>query len=279
MKRLCFVSVLMLLAASGASAQQYRTSYFMEGSTMRGYLNPALRPDRGYVYIPVLGTTSVNFNSNALTFKTIFYPVGDNGQLVSLLDDRVTWHDIEPNLKTMNKVGFDLHMTLLGAGFYTGRDFWTIEAGLDVTGGFYLPKSFVEFVKLGSKANAYDMGGLMAGADAVMNISAGYSRRINDELTVGGRVNFKGGLARANMNYDRLNVTLNGEKWAVIPLLVAKRFKRKDVWICPMEGGPDDMTIYGLTKENRMDDQIRRFFQCVREELQMIDGIELFSGR
>ncbi len=59
------------------------------------------------------------------------------------------------------------------------------------------------------------MGGLMAGADAVMNISAGYSRRINDELTVGGRVNFKGGLARANMNYDRLNVTLNGEKWAV----------------------------------------------------------------
>lgn len=215
MKRLCFVSALMLLAASGASAQQYRTSYFMEGSTMRGYLNPALRPDRGYVYIPVLGTTSVNFNSNALTFKTIFYPVGDNGQLVSLLDDRVTWHDIEPNLKTMNKVGFDLHMTLLGAGFYTGRDFWTIEAGLDVTGGFHLPKSFVEFVKLGSKANAYDMGGLMAGADAVMNISAGYSRRINDELTVGGRVNFKGGLARANMNYDRLNVTLNGEKWAV----------------------------------------------------------------
>ncbi|MFR2713178.1 MAG: hypothetical protein ACLTBC_02735 [Pilosibacter sp.] len=51
------------------------------------------------------------------------------------------------------------------------------------------------------------------------------------------------------------------------------------MWICPMEGGPEDMTIYGLTKENRMDDQIRRFFQCVREELQMIDGIELFSGR
>ena len=62
-----------------------------------------------------------------------------------------------------------------------------------MTGGFHLPKSFVEFVKLGSKANAYDMGGLMAGADAVMNISAGYSRRINDELTVGGRVNFREG--------------------------------------------------------------------------------------
>ena len=55
MKRLCFVSVLMLLAASGASAQQYRTSYFMEGSTMRGYLNPALRPDRGVRLHPRVG--------------------------------------------------------------------------------------------------------------------------------------------------------------------------------------------------------------------------------
>ena len=55
------------------------------------------------------------------------------------------------------------------------------------------------------------------------------------------------------------------KKWAVIPLLVARRFKRQDVWICPMEGGPEDMTIYGLTKENRMDDQIRRVFSvCER---------------
>ena len=76
-----------------------------------------------------------------------------------------------------------------------------------------------------------------------------------------------------------LEYFLNGEKWAVIPLLVAKRFKRKDVWICPMEGGPDDMTIYGLTKENRMDGQIRKFFECVREELKTIEGIELFAGR
>ena len=76
-----------------------------------------------------------------------------------------------------------------------------------------------------------------------------------------------------------LEYFLNGEKWAVIPLLVANRFKRKDVWICPMEGGPDDMTIYGLTKENRMDGQIRKFFECVRKELKTIEGIELFAGR
>lgn len=197
------------------SAQQYRTSYFMEGSTMRGYLNPALRPDRGYVYIPALGTMSVNFNSNALTFKTLYYPVGENGSLVSLLDKNVTWNDIEGNLRNQNTVALDVHTTILGAGFYTGRDFWTIEFGLDADGGFDIPKSFMEFVKLGSKATAYEMNGLMAGADIYANLAVGYSRSINEELTVGGRINFRGGIARANVNYDRLNVTLNGERWAV----------------------------------------------------------------
>ncbi len=215
MKKSCFAFALALLAAFGASAQQYRTSYFMEGSTMRGYLNPALRPDRGYVYIPAAGTVSVNFHSDALTFKTIFWPKGPDGSLVSLLDERVTWHDIEPMLRSMNNVGVDLHTTLLGAGFYTGRDFWTLEIGADAVGGFRLPRSFVEFVKLGSQANAYDMSGLQLGTDALVNVSAGWSRRIGTGLTVGGRVNFKGGVARASARYDKLNVTLNGEKWAV----------------------------------------------------------------
>lgn len=182
---------------------------------MRGYLNPALRPDRGYVHIPVLGSTSVNFNSNALTFKTLFYPVGNDGKLAFLLDRRVTWNDIEGNLKNQNSVALDFHTVILGTGFYTGRGFWTVELGLDVDGGFNLPKSFVEFVKLGSKANAYEMNGLMTGADMYANLAVGYSHRINENLTVGGRVNFKGGLARAHMDYDKLNVTLNGDKWAV----------------------------------------------------------------
>lgn len=215
MKRFYITCALAILTVFGVSAQQYRTSYFMEGSTMRGYLNPALRPDRGYVHIPALGTLSVNFNSNALTFKTIYYPVGENGKLVSLLDKRVTWNDIEPNLKNQNCVALDLHTTILGAGFYTGREFWTIEFGLDVDGGFGLPKSFMEFVKLGSKSNAYEMNGLMGGGDIYAKLAVGYSRKINRELTVGGRINFRGGLARFHADYDKLNVTLNGERWAV----------------------------------------------------------------
>lgn len=215
MKKLYITFIIAVFAFTGAMAQQYRTSYFMEGSTMRGYLNPALRPDRGYIYFPALGTLSVNFNSNALMLNTLFYPVGNDGKMVSFMDNRVTWNQVAPNLKEQNKFSVDLHTTLLGAGFYTGRGFWTIEFSIDAVTGFDIPKSFVEFAKLGSNSDGYNMGGLMAGVDTYANMALGYSHCINENLTVGGRVNLKGGIARAKMSYDKLDVNLNGEKWAV----------------------------------------------------------------
>ena len=60
MKRFYTLLLLLTLATTGLHAQQYRTSYFMEGSTMRTRLNPALRSDRGYVLFPTRGHPSVN---------------------------------------------------------------------------------------------------------------------------------------------------------------------------------------------------------------------------
>lgn len=211
-----FYAILLLLAVATGSlhAQQYRTAYFMDGSTMRNRLNPALRSDRGYVMFPMLGDLSANFNSNALTFNSIFYPV-DNGMIASLFDSRIAWDTVEPHLAAMNKVSVDLHEALLGAGFYTPIGYWTIDLSLDVAGGVNLPKSLVEFTKQGSRATAYEMGGLSAGTDIYVTLSTGYSRRINDNLTVGGRINFIGGLARANVTYNRLDATLNSDTWSI----------------------------------------------------------------
>lgn len=214
MKKFYLTLLLLAAATAGLYAQQYRTAYFMEGSTMRTQLNPALRPDRGYVMFPSLGNLSVNVNSNALAFNSIFYPIG-NGQLASLFDSRVTWDDVRHNLADMNKLSVDLHEALLGTGFYTPIGFWILELGLDMVGGVNVPKSLVEFTKVGSRDEAYHMGGLMAGTDLYATLSAGYSYRINDNLTVGGRINFIGGLARANVTYKRLDATLNSDKWTI----------------------------------------------------------------
>lgn len=66
---------------------------------------------------------------------------------------------------------------------------------------------------------------------------------------------------------------LEGENWAVVPLMVARRMRRRDIWICPMTDGPEDLTIYFLTAGKRKDGLDGRFLQLVHEEVEKIEGI------
>ena len=65
MKR--YIAILMFVVALPiAAAAQVRTSYFMEGSTFRTDLNPALTPTRGYINFPFLGGIGVELNYDIL---------------------------------------------------------------------------------------------------------------------------------------------------------------------------------------------------------------------
>lgn len=70
---------------------------------------------------------------------------------------------------------------------------------------------------------------------------------------------------------------LEGEMWAVMPLLVAKRLKRNDIWLCPLERGPEDMTIYALTADSQKSELVMRFLHEVHEEVGKIEGIQSFG--
>lgn len=69
---------------------------------------------------------------------------------------------------------------------------------------------------------------------------------------------------------------LEGETWAIMPLLVAKRLKRSDICIRPLEWGPEDITIYGLTADSERSPQVERFLQAVHEEVTKVPGIRSF---
>lgn len=73
---------------------------------------------------------------------------------------------------------------------------------------------------------------------------------------------------------ELLEEFLEGERWAVVPLMVARRIRRRDIWICPMTDGPEDLTIYFITAGKRKDGLDRRFLQLVQEELADMEGIQ-----
>jgi hypothetical protein len=96
------------------------------------------------------------------------------------------------------------------------RGFWTFDSGVKTEAGVSLPKDLFHFMKgVDGGPQFYDMGGIGAGANAYLTASAGYSYRLFENLNVGARVNFLGGLAHAKVRYDELNMSLDSDVWNV----------------------------------------------------------------
>ncbi len=200
-----------LLLAFGAAAQN-PTAYFMEGSTFRSQLNPAFAPLRGYVNIPVLGGLQISSGGN-LALDKILYP--RDGRLVTLLDSSVSASDALSNLEADNILGIGTRINVIGVGAFRRdhKSFWSFDLNVRVDMDNDLPYSFFEFVKLGREGSIRDLG---FAAEAYAEAAFSYSfPLLNDRLYVGVRGKLLAGLARAQVGYDRFDVTLQNDRWAV----------------------------------------------------------------
>ncbi len=201
----------MLAGTQFIHAQHFRTSYFMENSTVRMNLNPAFRTDRGYIDVPGIGALGIGFASNSFALDDIFYPDG-NGGMISVLNRKITFDSLTDKLAGNNRVAFDTQISVLGAGIRTGRGFWDFGLDIRTEGGVSVPDDMLRFLKRGS--GTYDLSGFSYGLDSYSVLSAGYSYRINRELVIGARLNLMGGIARMRMRFDKLDLTLNGSQWS-----------------------------------------------------------------
>ena len=199
------------LLATGAAAQN-PTAYFMEGSTFRSQFNPAFAPLRGYVNIPAIGGVNINVGGNIAVDNILF---SRDGKLVTLLDSSVSAADALSGLKQNNLLGMDFRMNVIGFGAFTKnhKNFWSFDLNVRVNEDANLPYSLFEFIKLGTEGQIRNFGTSM---DAYLEAAFSYSFPLmDDRLYVGVRGKFLAGLARAKMTYDRFDVSLRHDRWAV----------------------------------------------------------------
>ena len=211
MKKL-YTLIAAALLATGAAAQN-PSAYFMEGSTFRSQFNPAFAPLRGYVNIPVLGGVDINVSGN-LALDNVLYP--RNGKLVTLLDGSVSANEALGNLKANNLLGIGSRINVIGFGAFTKnhKNFWSFDLNLRVNEDTNLPRSLFEFIKLGQEGN---INGFGASASAYAEAAFSYSFPLmDDRLYIGIRGKFLAGLARALVTYDRFDISLREDRWAVL---------------------------------------------------------------
>ena len=210
---LCALCLLTTVGMS-VSAQQIRTSYFMQSSTARTTMNPAYRPERGYVSIPVLGAVGASYGTNGIAVDNFIYP--KNGETVTFMDNSVNTESFLNGLKDENQVNMDFGTQVLSGGWYAGKGFWTVDVSIKGLANIRAPKTLLEFMKKGNGSQStYDIRNIRAYAEAYLETGVGYSRPITDKLTVGGKVKLLWGVGSMDATIDQMHAEMGETSWKV----------------------------------------------------------------
>lgn len=255
-KSLSVLFILIVITIS-ASAQDIRTAYFMKHSSVRTTLNPAFRPERGYVLIPAIGGLNASYTSNGVALSDILYP--KNGNLVTFLDPSVNTESFLKGLNKQNQWNVSVSLPVLSAGWYSGKGFWTASISLKTLSNINVPKSMFEFMKRGTGENgaSYDISNLNAYVEGYVETAAGYLRPINEKLTVGGKLKVLLGVGSMDTQIDRMHVEMNDEMWRVT------------------SSGSMNVSMKGLSAEHKIDEAGREYINDFDFDTPGISGFGL----
>ncbi len=209
-----------LFAISDVMAQTYnsRSTYFLEGSTYRHELNPAFMGERGYVSFPGLGNLTIGAQSTGGVGDFIFKK--KNGDLTTFMNEEVSSKEFLDGLPKRLKVGANLDETILSLGFYAWGGFNTFGISVKSNTNVFMPDELFKFMKNGVADEAgseYNVKGTNIVSTNYAEIAFGHAHEVNDHLTIGAKMKFLVGLAKATMRIDELNVKMSQDKWVVTP--------------------------------------------------------------
>src|SRR5659263_148842 len=133
--RLLGLTLILSLVGQIIAAQTvFRTSYFVENSTHRHLMNPALAPTRGYLSLPVLGELYVGTESN-LKLTNFIYPAipSSDGKPITFLHSSINGAYFMETLGGDQFLRTNVRTSILSYGRWIGKTgFLTFDVGTRV---------------------------------------------------------------------------------------------------------------------------------------------------
>lgn len=230
-----------MLSLPVAAQTELTTSYFLNSSTNRHDINPALL-DKPYVSMPLMmGDFNVGTTGN-IGLKNFVYKMEDGWQgydpngnnLTTFMHPNVDANDFLGKLKDTNRLSVNLKYQLFGVGFKGFGGINSIELNLRSNTNVSLPKSLFAFMKTIGDQKEYDITNIGLRSENYAELGLGHSHKIGDKLTVGGKVKFLFGLAYADIAGKDVRFQLNEDKWAAtgriegVAAIMSTKFKQSD---------------------------------------------------
>jgi hypothetical protein len=201
-------------------AQSNDVEYFMTSSYTKQHNNPAFRPEKGYIGIPGLTNFQVGYQTNTFNLDHFLFPgKGEDGKAAWFLNKNVGYDEFMSKLADRNYLNLNINETLLGFGFYAGKLFLFVDAGVGAQAEVEIPKEMFRFLKNGialgdNEMETYNIDNVTLGANAYGKIGIGASYPLLDNtLQLGFKVNVLLGLAGGNVNFDQMQLNIGRNEW------------------------------------------------------------------
>ena len=219
-KSLRYMAAALTMAAAilPTSAQELRTSYFMETSNYRHQMNPALldSPYVGLLFSNInIGMTG-NIGAKQFIFDTNGLPgYTGNYRYTTFMDPNVDAATFLNKLHDKNRFDLYLNYNLFSVGFKAWGGVNLLELNLRSNTNLTLPKGLFEFAKTAGEKEHYEFGGLGMRTQNYMEIALGHSRDINKQWRVGGKLKFLIGAAYADFTADNVTLDMTEDAWRI----------------------------------------------------------------
>ena len=216
-----FLIAFSTLIAVNAGAQQVTTLYFLENAPMRHTINPAFQPvSRGYLNFTPLGWMNFSIGNNSLTINDVLFadPKG-SGKTVTPLHPNADRMAFLNQIRNMTFINGEMVFSWINVGSRVkDNGYVTIGINQRIEGGVTLPKDIFNFFLGGGMTNLTGINtialtGMGGRATMYTEISGGYSHKINEHWSVGGKLKVLLGQGFGCLNNKNLAIDASAEQW------------------------------------------------------------------
>lgn len=199
---------------------QVSTMYYLKNNPYRHQLNPAFQPVSGFfIDLPLLPSIDFSVGNNSLTFGDIIYPKMINGQMktITFLDENGDKDLFYNTLKSQTNFHSNLQLDIFSLGFRSRSSYFTfgVSQKFNMTAG--LPKDMFKLMLYGTpdtlNVNRFDMSSFNISASAYTEYALGYSREINEKLSVGVKLKYLIGEANISSAVNEFKLNTSRETW------------------------------------------------------------------
>jgi hypothetical protein len=205
MKKIAIISLLLIsISVNAQLIQQSLYNYLPQSS----YQNiGAFSKHQNYFSIPLVGYTNIGISNSGFGFNDF---VDGNGSVTV-----ATIEEVYNNLAGIEQMSLNLKNDIINFGFSVGdNNFFSVNLSNTFDYSSTYSRDFLALALLGNNAagsfgTSYDFSGTSYNLLAYSELGFGYQRKVNEKLSVGGRIKYLSGILNASVYYDDVLVELD----------------------------------------------------------------------